>query len=364
MASTDAATPAAPAILRTEVLAEESDGGGLKKEVLAEGSGDFPPDGFEVVAHYTGRLLDGTIFDSSVGRGQPFKFVIGKGQVIKGWDRGFATMRKGEKAFLTCGPGYAYGAAGSPPAIPPNATLVFEVELLGYNAKKKQAYEMNAREKLAAAEESKAEGNRAFTSGDVITAWSCYDEGWRVIEWVTPESDYENPFTEEEKAALKALKVTLKTNAAMCHVKRKAWPEAAKDATEALKHDAHNAKALFRRGTARAHMGLLEEAKADLAAALAAAPADAGIKAELERVRGLEKAAREREKKAFGGLFKKKGFTLSEDTAKAEAEAASVNAALESAAREGEAAAALADSLKEGDKKEAEQAAPAAEATA
>ena len=109
------------------------------------------------------------MFDSSVTRGAPFKFVLGRGNVIKGWDVGFAGMRKGEKAYLTCGPTFAYGAAGSPPTIPADATLRFEVELLGFGPKAKEVWEMSAEEKAAAAEGAKAEGNRAFTSGDLET---------------------------------------------------------------------------------------------------------------------------------------------------------------------------------------------------
>ena len=76
-------------------------------------------------------------------------------------------MRKGEKAFLQCTAPFAYGASGSPPTIPPNATLRFEVELLGFGKKAKAAYEMTAAEQAEAAEAAKAEGNRAFTSGDL-----------------------------------------------------------------------------------------------------------------------------------------------------------------------------------------------------
>ena len=86
--------------------------GGIMKEVLREGDGDQPPAGANVKAHYTGTLLDGTVFDSSVKRGRPFAFTIGVGQVIKGWDVGIASMRKGEKCVLTCKPEYAYGRAG------------------------------------------------------------------------------------------------------------------------------------------------------------------------------------------------------------------------------------------------------------
>ena len=89
--------------------------GGCMKKVLVKGTGDERPEtGAEVTVHYTGTLLDGTKFDSSVDRGDPFKFKLGVGQVIKGWDHGVASMKKGEKAILTCKPDYAYGARGSP----------------------------------------------------------------------------------------------------------------------------------------------------------------------------------------------------------------------------------------------------------
>lgn len=80
-----------------------------------------------------GTLTNGSKFDSSKDRGQPFKFTIGVGQVIKGWDEGMMQMSVGQHAKLICTPDYAYGPRGMPPVIPPNSTLVFEVELLGVN---------------------------------------------------------------------------------------------------------------------------------------------------------------------------------------------------------------------------------------
>ena len=110
--------------------------GKLTKTIATLGSGDARPEaGDAVKVHYVGKLKeDGTTFDSSVDRGEPFEFKIGEGQVIKGWDEGVATMYKGEKATLTCAPEYAYGESGSPPTIPPNATLEFEVELLSWKS--------------------------------------------------------------------------------------------------------------------------------------------------------------------------------------------------------------------------------------
>jgi FK506-binding protein 4/5 len=105
--------------------------GGLIKTIITAGSGDEIPDKKRAIVHYTGKLLDGTIFDSSRSRNKPFTFTVGARQVILGWDKGVKTMKKGEVALLRCRSDYAYGSGGAGP-IPPGATLLFEVELLGW----------------------------------------------------------------------------------------------------------------------------------------------------------------------------------------------------------------------------------------
>lgn len=146
-----------------------SEDGGVLKRIIKVGENDAKPhDGCKVSLHYTGKLEDGTKFDSSLDTNTPFEFEIGKGMVIKAFDLGVASMKKGEKAILTCAPAYAYGVAGSPPKIPPNSTLIFELELLGWKAQDLSPKSDGGIERhiITKSEKRKTPGNAANVQGN------------------------------------------------------------------------------------------------------------------------------------------------------------------------------------------------------
>lgn len=153
--------------------------GKLLKTIQTVGTGwESPAAGAEVTVHYTGTLDDGTVFDSSRERDSPFVFKLGEGQVIRGWDDGVKTMKKGERATLRCAPEYAYGEAGSPPKIPANATLNFDVELISWTEWKDVSANHSKDQTVMKKELSKGEG---YETPDfdtvVIVSWKLMVDG-------------------------------------------------------------------------------------------------------------------------------------------------------------------------------------------
>jgi len=278
------------------------DGGVLKKilEAAPEGARGPPPNGNEVEAHYTGTLVsDGSKFDSSRDRGKPFKFTIGMGQVIKGWDEGFASMKVGEKAMLKIRYDYAYGASGSPPDIPPKADLFFDVELLGFKEKPKERWQMSPEERVAEAEKMKASGTELFKEKRFEEGAAQYEESalFAVDEGITG-----NDVPETERP----LYVSCFGNAAMCYIKLKSWPDAIRTCDKVLEIDAEaesNIKALYRRGVARMHLGLYKEAKSDLMDAYKLDNTNKEVRKAIKQLKEESQKAKEKEKAAFGGLF-------------------------------------------------------------
>ena len=279
--------------------------GGVKKKIIQAAPADAagpPPAGYQVEAHYTGRLKkDGTKFDSSVDRGKPFQFMLGKGQVIKGWDDGFASMKVGEKAILDITPEYGYGASGSPPKIPPNADLEFEVELLGFHEKEKEKWEMTNEERLEKAKRLKTDGTSLFQQSQFAQAVQKYEQA---ADYAVEEGLSGNDIAEDDRP----LFVSCLSNAAMCYVKLKKWPEATHACNRILEMDSEaktNVKVLYRRGLARTKLGLLKEAKEDLLAAYNVDGKNKDIRQALADLKAAVEESKKKEKAAFGGFLNK-----------------------------------------------------------
>jgi peptidylprolyl isomerase len=292
--------------------------GGIQKKVLEAAPADAttPETGSEVSAHYTGTLeSDGSKFDSSRDRGQAFKFRIGQGQVIQAWDQGFASMKVGEKAILKCRSDYAYGDGGSPPKIPPKATLLFDVELLGWEHPPKQKWEMSADEKVEHARKRKAEGTAKFGEKSWALAADSYEDAVAYAqELIDSGGGEEDASGAATPAALTdealALYLSCLGNASQCYINMGDYPSAIGNAAKVLEKEPANVKALYRRGLSRIKTGILDLAKQDLMAAYKLDPENKPVKAELKKLKLARAKAKEDEKKAFGGLFNKAGSNL------------------------------------------------------
>eukprot|EP00591_Stephanopyxis_turris_P011980 CAMPEP_0195516902 /NCGR_PEP_ID=MMETSP0794_2-20130614/9033_1 /TAXON_ID=515487 /ORGANISM="Stephanopyxis turris, Strain CCMP 815" /LENGTH=486 /DNA_ID=CAMNT_0040645613 /DNA_START=32 /DNA_END=1492 /DNA_ORIENTATION=- len=277
------------------------DGGIMKKITRAapEGAAGPPPSGTVVTAHYTGTLeSDGSKFDSSVDRGKPFEFTIGQGQVIKGWDEGFASMKVGEKATLTIKSEYGYGKSGSPPKIPQDATLIFDVELISFKEKEKEKWELSHEEKIEKAEKLKAEGTGLFKEKRFDEAAQLYEDA---ASYVADEEDVEDELPDDDRP----LYVSCWSNAAMCYTKTEDWSDVISACNKALLADSKNLKVLYRRGNARLHCGLLKEAKQDLMTAYKIDPNNKDVRRAIAKVKDEQIKAKKKEKAAFGGMFGK-----------------------------------------------------------
>lgn len=141
-----------------------------------------------MTVNYEGRLTDGTVFDKSSDRGEPLKFYLLTGQVIKGWDIGVASMKLGEKAELIIKSEYAYGKIGNPPLIPGDATLIFTIELIQVHDRKPTRWMMSDPELIQVALRMKDDGNLKFKSQKFKEAEGLYRESLAHLETVKNEN--------------------------------------------------------------------------------------------------------------------------------------------------------------------------------
>jgi len=296
-------------------ISQEKDGGLLKK-ILVEGTGDeCPPEGSSVDVHYVGTLhSDGSKFDSSRDRPGTFTFNVGVGQVIKGWDQGILTMKKGEKAILRCTSDYAYGDSGSPPTIPGGATLNFEVELFSWKEEVKPASEMSSEERAAHAMKMKEEGTAAFKVGDMATAVNRWEDG---VQYLTfdPSQDFGCSHGGCDDAACGAAEplalsdddkktvVALLNNCAMAKLKLGDEDSAKFDCNKVLEYDATNVKALFRRSQAELAMGEYSKCAESTARILELDPQNKEAEQLRRKAKDDEKKSKQKEKAMYSKMF-------------------------------------------------------------
>jgi len=292
----------------------EAKDGGLLKKILVEGTGDVtPPPGSDVDVHYVGTLhSDGSKFDSSRDRPGTFKFQVGVGQVIKGWDQGICTMKRGEKCILRCTSDYAYGDTGSPPKIPGGATLNFEVELFSWKEKVKPAVQMTAEERTAFALKMKEQGTEAFKQGDFATAVNRYEDGAEYITF-NPSGHGDDDDEDMDQSASsgptalsdedKALAIALLNNCAMARLKLGDAMPAKFDCTKVLQYDPKNVKAMFRRAQAELALHNFKACVEDATATLELDPSNKEAELLKRKAAEAEKKEKKQEKAMYSKMF-------------------------------------------------------------
>eukprot|EP00287_Rhodomonas_sp_CCMP768_P001992 CAMPEP_0196728276 /NCGR_PEP_ID=MMETSP1091-20130531/8991_1 /TAXON_ID=302021 /ORGANISM="Rhodomonas sp., Strain CCMP768" /LENGTH=293 /DNA_ID=CAMNT_0042070995 /DNA_START=14 /DNA_END=895 /DNA_ORIENTATION=- len=285
----------------------EGTNGGVLKKILVEGKGDAKPTaGDKVQVHYTGTLTaDGSKFDSSRDRDGNFEFQLGVGQVIKAWDVGVATMKQGETCILRCTAEFGYGERGSPPKIPANAGLDFEVELLDWAEGSKEPWQMSIQEKMENGEKKRLEGNDKFKSGDFHGAVRAYRAGLIPLQDMYEEAGEETGERQtEDRETGKELTVKLALNLAMARLKTDGEMfSAVKECSLALSLSPDNTKALFRRAQANMRRGELAPAKTDLEHVLSVDAENSEAANELKKVEVAMAKAKKAEKAMYSKMF-------------------------------------------------------------
>ncbi|XP_049571939.1 peptidyl-prolyl cis-trans isomerase FKBP5 isoform X2 [Orcinus orca] len=370
-------SPAAAVAEQGEDITSKKDRGVLKIVKRVGNSEETPMIGDKVYVHYKGKLSNGKKFDSSHDRNEPFVFSLGKGQVIKAWDIGVATMKKGEICHLLCKPEYAYGSAGSLPKIPSNATLFFEIELLDF--KGEDLFEDGG---IIRRIKRKGEGYSNPNEGATVEIhlegrcggrmFDCRDVGFivgegedhdipigidKALEKMQREEQcilYLGPrygfgeagkpeFGIEPNAEL-IYEVTLKS----FEKAKESWEMDTKEKLEqaaivkekgtvyfkALGLDSANEKGLYRRGEAQLLMNEFESAKGDFEKVLEVNPQNKAARLQISMCQKKAKEHNERDRRIYANMFKK----FAEQDAKEEASKAMGKKTLEGVTNEKETA--------------------------
>lgn len=302
-----------PVLMRNDIFGD----GRLVKEVFKCGAGELPVEGDTVTIHYEMRLENTSeVLDSSRARGEPFEFVLGQDEVIKGWEHGVATMLVGEQAQLTIHPDFGYGRAGvgGPGGIPaaapgePGAKLCCDLELLSVNVAKDEGN--TAEETIQSAMRLKDIGNSHFKSGNLDKAMHTYKQALdRIDSDPTTPGDADDDDTKwrdpSHAADRRALAVSCNLNLAQCLIKTEEYLLAVEHAAYVLKLQPDNSKALYRCGLARSRLGDLDRARAELLAAAKAEPRNAEVRKELDLCQRKLAEANKKDRTAFGSMFSK-----------------------------------------------------------
>ncbi|KAF9413036.1 cytochrome P450 monooxygenase 9 [Podila epigama] len=266
--------------------------GRLWKKILKEGSGNSPTAKSKVNVHYVGTLLTtGEKFDSSRDRSAPFNFKLGVGQVIKGWDQGVNTMKIGEIAELVCHPEFGYGEMGSPPKIPGNSYLKFEVELLSF-----QESADTPVAKLALAQKKKELGNIDFKAGDNKKASQAYKEGADALEHL-------REFSNDQRKEAESLRATLLANLAAAYLKLKENSKAVDACKKSLELQPKNVKVVYRLSQAYLGLGEYNEARKIAQEGIEISSGDATFTSLLTLINSKEAAFKKQEKAAYSRMF-------------------------------------------------------------
>ena len=228
-------------------------------------------------ALYEGRLENGKIFDSSLDEESPFSFTIGQGQVIKGWDIGMMSMRIGEKAELVIQSEYGYGAQGAGADIPPNATLIFKVEIIQIDDRKAKKFMVSDEELLQKGKDLKEQGNGRFKNKDFEEAAKLYNEAILSLSKI-----------KEKNKESQELQKTCYLNLSVSTNNLGRFNETIHNCTKALMIDSQAVKAYYLRAIANSKTNNFEEAIEDIKTAIKLNPGDKALRDEFENIKALK----------------------------------------------------------------------------